>query len=96
MFGRKFKKQKKIDITKEATNKERSKDEFNHAMHNSSIHAWIKRRGQRSGPPPLKNHKNIGFLSYTGPDPLKNYKNTKQTFNLGPTSAIDDSLVVVY
>ena len=25
-----------------------------------------------SGPPaPLKNHKNIGFLSNTGPDPLK-------------------------
>ena len=22
-------------------------------------------------PPPLKNHKNIGFLSNTGPDPLK-------------------------
>ena len=22
-------------------------------------------------PPPLKNHKNVGFLSNTGPDPLK-------------------------
>ena len=26
--------------------------------------------GQGSGPPPLQNHQNIGFLSYTGPDPL--------------------------
>ena len=24
-------------------------------------------------PPPLKNHKNIGFSSNTDPDPLKNY-----------------------
>ena len=23
---------------------------------------------------PLKNHKNVGFLSNTGPDPLKNHK----------------------
>ena len=29
--------------------------------------------GSRSRPPPpLKNHKNIGFSSNTGPDPLKN------------------------
>ena len=27
---------------------------------------------ERGGDPPLKNHKNIGFLSNTGPDPLKN------------------------
>ena len=27
-------------------------------------------RGQESGPPSLKNHKNIGLLSNTGPDPL--------------------------
>ena len=31
--------------------------------------------GQGSGPP-LKNHKNIGFLSNAGPDPLKNHKAT--------------------
>ena len=30
-----------------------------------------KRQGVRT-PPPLKNHKNIGFSSNTGPDPLKN------------------------
>ena len=36
---------------------------------------------------PLKNHKNIRFLSNTGPDPLKNYKATKSAFNVGPTSA---------
>ena len=35
-------------------------------------------------PPPLKNHKNIGFLSNTGPDPLKNHKATKPAFNVGP------------
>ena len=39
------------------------------------------------GPPPLKNHKNIGFPSNTGPDPLKNHKVTKPTFNVGPSSA---------
>ena len=33
-------------------------------------HAQIQRGGRGSGPP-LKNHKNIGFLSTTGPDPLK-------------------------
>ena len=36
---------------------------------------------------PLKNHKNIGFLSNTGPDPLKNHKATKPTFNVGQSSA---------
>ena len=36
---------------------------------------------------PLKNHKNIGFLSNTGPDPLKNHKATKPAFNVGPSSA---------
>ena len=43
--------------------------------------------GQGSGPPPLKNHKNIGFLSNTGPDPLKNHKATKPAFNVGPSPA---------
>ena len=38
-------------------------------------------------PPPLKNHKHIGFLSNTGPDRLKNHKATKPAFNIGPTSA---------
>ena len=28
-------------------------------------------QGVRTSPPPLKNHKNIGFHSNTGPDPLK-------------------------
>ena len=39
-----------------------------------------------SGPPPLKNHNNIGFLSNTGPDPQKNHKPTKPAFNVGPSS----------
>ena len=37
--------------------------------------------------PPLKNHKNIGFLCNTVPDPLKNHKATKPAFNGGPSSA---------
>ena len=37
-------------------------------------------------PPPLKNHKNIGFLSNTGPDPLKNHKASKPAINVGPSS----------
>ena len=45
-------------------------------------------RGGTGGPDtPLKNHKNIGFLSNTGPDPLKNHKATKLAFNVGPPSA---------
>ena len=43
-------------------------------------------KGDR-GSAPLKNHKNIGFLSNTGPDPLKNHKATKPAFNVGPSSA---------
>ena len=37
-------------------------------------------RGDRT-PPPLENHKNIGFLSNIGPDTLK----TKPAFNVGPS-----------
>ena len=35
------------------------------------------------GPDPLKNHKNIGFLSNTGPDPLKITKLHSQYSMLG-------------
>ena len=42
-------------------------------------------RGVQSPPPPLKNHKNIGFLRNTGADPLKNHKATKPAFNVGPS-----------
>ena len=44
---------------------------------------WRIQRGTRDTdpPPPLKNHKNIGFLSNTGPDLLKNHKATKPAFN---------------
>ena len=51
---------------------------------------WADPEGGTGGldsPPPLKNHKNIGFLSNTGPDPLKNHKATKppsQHSMLGP------------
>ena len=43
--------------------------------------------GGREYGPPLKNHKNIGFLSNTGPHPLKNHNTTKPAFNVGSTSA---------
>ena len=33
-------------------------------------HTWIQ-RGDRGSGSPMKNHKNIGFLSNIGPDPLK-------------------------
>ena len=39
-----------------------------------------------TGGPPLKNHKNIGFLINTGPDPLKNHKATKPAFNVGSST----------
>ena len=42
-------------------------------------------RGTGGPERPLKNHKNIGFLSNSGPDPLKNHKATESAFNVGPT-----------
>ena len=51
--------------------------------------AWADPEGEQgiwTPPPPLKNHKNIGFLSNTGPDPLKNHKATKPVFNVGTSS----------
>ena len=53
---------------------------------NRVLYTWADpERGQGFGPPPppLKNHKSIGFLCNTGPDPLKNHKATKPAFNLG-------------
>ena len=38
-------------------------------------------------PHPLKNHKNLDFLSNTCPDSLKNYKATEPEFNVGPSAA---------
>ena len=37
-------------------------------------------------PTPVKNHKNIVFLSNTGPDPLTNHKAIKPALNVGPLS----------
>ena len=48
-------------------------------------HKRIQWEGQ--GADPLKNHKNVGFLSSTGPDPLKNHKAAKPAFNNGPSLA---------
>ena len=41
--------------------------------------------GWAGDPVPLKNCKNIGFLSNSGPDPLKNHEATKPAFNVGPS-----------
>ena len=46
-------------------------------LHLSSYHGRIQRVGGRKGvqtPPPLKNHRNIGFLRNTGLDPLKSQR----------------------
>ena len=43
--------------------------------------------GGRGSGPPLKNHKNIGFLSNAGPDSLKNHKSIKPAFNFVHSSA---------
>ena len=41
-------------------------------MHSNLVrHGRIQRGGGGPDPPPLKNHKNKGFLSNTGPDPRK-------------------------
>ena len=51
--------------------------------------SWADPEGGAGGtdPPPLKNHKNIGFLCNTGPDHPKNHKATKAAFNVWPSSA---------
>ena len=53
-------------------------------------------RGSGPPPPPLKYHKAIGFLSNTGPDPLENHKATMPAFYVGPTSARQRPLIVVF
>ena len=58
-------------------------------------------RGRGTGGPPLKTHKNIGFLCNTGLDPLKSHEATKSTFNVGPSSvfcwrADDDPFIAVF
>ena len=43
-------------------------------------------RGGKGVWTPLKNHKNIGFLSNTGSDPLENHIATKPALAVGPPS----------
>ena len=45
-------------------------------------------RGRTGGPkpPPLENHKVMGFLSNIGPGPFENHKAIKPAFNVGPSS----------
>ena len=47
-------------------------------------------------PPPLKNHKNIGFFSDTGPDSLKNLKGTKPAVNVWPSSARQQNAILLW
>ena len=59
-------------------------------MRRGKIQSDCAMRESRGGqgvrtPPPLKNHKNIGFLCTTGPDLLKIIV-TKPVFNVGPSS----------
>ena len=51
------------------------------------------RRGGQGVLTPLKNHKNIRYLSNTGLDPLKNHKATctKPAFNVGPPSVASET-----
>ena len=51
-----------------------------------SCHGRIQRGGQGVRTP-LKNHRNLGFISNTGPDLRKNHKATKPAFNVGQLSA---------
>ena len=56
----------------------------NRELHLNIVHVRIQRGGQGvQTPPPLKSHKNIGFLSNTGPDPLKITKLPSQHSMLG-------------
>ena len=50
-------------------------------------HAQIQRGVREPPPPPLENHKAIGFLGNIVPDPLENHKATKPAVNVGPSSA---------
>ena len=61
--------------------------EENTQLVNSDLSCTEPEKGGQGVRTPLKNHKNIGFLSNTGPDPLKNHKATKPVFNVGPPSA---------
>ena len=58
-----------------------------------------QRRGGGKGTAPLKNHKNIEFLSNTGQDPLNKHKATNPAFNVGPSYAFrwraDDGPILV-
>ena len=65
-------------------------------MTNARIHAGIQRvKGDKGSGPPLKNHKNMGFLSHSGLDPLANYKATKPAFNVGPALARQGNAILM-
>ena len=52
------------------------------------VHGQIQRGGwgENGDLDPLKNHKNMEYLSNTCSDPLKNHLVTKPAFNVGPSS----------
>ena len=52
-------------------------------------YAWVDQEGWGGAgvlPPPLQNHKNIGFLSNTGPDPLNSHTAIKLAVGVVPSS----------
>ena len=62
------------------------------SYHNSVYMRGSRGRDRGSGTP-LKDYKNIGFLSLAGPDPLKNHKAIKPAFNVGPSSACQQNVI---
>ena len=70
-------------------------------MYNKKVHTWDPLADPEGGdrvpdPPPLKNHKNIGFLCKTGPDPLKNHKATKPAFNRPPSARQRNAILMAF
>ena len=59
------------------------------------FHAEIQSGDRRvwTPPPPLENHKTIGFLSKTGPEPQENHIASKPAFNVGPLSACQQNAI---
>ena len=58
--------------------------------------AWAdpEREEETGSPdPPVRNHKNIGFLRNVGRDALKNHRTTKPAFNVRPSSARQQSAI---
>ena len=49
--------------------------------------------GGAGSPDPTEKSQNIGLFSNIDPAPLKNHKATKQVFNVGPSSACQQTAI---